>query len=222
MLLLKWYLSSWHYKTHGCKKPYNPIIGETFSCIVDTPESRVSYVAEQCNHHPPISAFYLENQKKQYCVNGYIWTKSHFTGNSAMGSMLGNIEVFQNSMKWYELVILSESSIIPSFQPLQEQVCFLVLFVCNWLTSWVSAVQRQVTVLRLNSMAKWVWGVWVIDSLCLEVITIEWLLRSLTMERWFIIFMAIGIPVSIWQIHRRSRNLSSSMSPSSLYSQRRS
>ena len=50
--------------------------------------------AEQCNHHPPISAFYLENQKKQYCVNGYIWTKSHFTGNSAMGSMLGKIEVF--------------------------------------------------------------------------------------------------------------------------------
>lgn len=94
MLLLKWYLSSWHYKTHGCKKPYNPIIGETFSCIVDTAESRVSYVAEQCNHHPPISAFYLENQKKQYCVNGYIWTKSHFTGNSAMGSMLGKIEVF--------------------------------------------------------------------------------------------------------------------------------
>ena len=104
MLILKWYLSSWHYKTHvgeamlgnaqGCKKPYNPIIGETFSCIVDTAESRVSYVAEQCGHHPPISGFYLENQKKGYCANGYIWTKSHFTGNSACGSMLGNIEVF--------------------------------------------------------------------------------------------------------------------------------
>lgn len=132
MLLLKWYLSSWHYKTHGCKKPYNPIIGETFSCIVDTPESRVSYVAEQCGHHPPISAFYLENQKKQYCVNGYIWTKSHFTGNSAMGSMLGNIEVFLP--KFDEVVGISshsESSITPLSLHLQEQVCFLVVFVCN-------------------------------------------------------------------------------------------
>ena len=83
MLILKWYLSSWHYKTHvgeamlgnaqGCKKPYNPIIGETFSCIVDTAESRVSYVAEQCGHHPPISGFYLENQKKGYCANGYMF-----------------------------------------------------------------------------------------------------------------------------------------------------
>ena len=62
--------------------------------MVDTAESRVSYVAEQCGHHPPISGFYLENQKKGYCANGYIWTKSHFTGNSACGSMLGNIEVF--------------------------------------------------------------------------------------------------------------------------------
>ena len=106
MCILKWYLSSWHYKTHvlllflpfltaqGCKKPYNPIIGETFSCIVDTGASRVSYVAEQVSHHPPVSAFYLENQRQGYCANGYIWTKSHFTGNSACGSMLGNIEVF--------------------------------------------------------------------------------------------------------------------------------
>lgn len=104
MLLVKWYLSSWHYKSHvlsfyflyhqGCKKPYNPIIGETFSCVVDTAESRTSYVAEQCSHHPPVSAFYLENQKKGYCANGYIWTKSHFTGNSAASAMVGNIEFF--------------------------------------------------------------------------------------------------------------------------------
>lgn len=94
MLLLKWYLSSWHYQIHGCKKPYNPIIGETFACVVDTGESRVSYIAEQCSHHPPISAFYLENQKKQYCVNGYIWTQSKFTGNCALSSMVGDIAIY--------------------------------------------------------------------------------------------------------------------------------
>ena len=94
MIILKWYLSSWHYKIHGCKKPFNPIIGETFSCVVDTPESRVSYIAEQCSHHPPVTAFYLENQKKQYCANGYIWTKSQFTGNSAVSSMLGDITIY--------------------------------------------------------------------------------------------------------------------------------
>ena len=109
MILIKWYLSSWHYKSYGCKKPYNPIIGETFSCIVDTAESRVSYVAEQCSHHPPVSAFYLENQKKGYCANGYIWTKSHFTGNSAASEMVGNIEFYLP--KFDEVY----TTIIPSF-----------------------------------------------------------------------------------------------------------
>ena len=26
--LLRWYLSGWHFKTLGVKKPYNPIVGE--------------------------------------------------------------------------------------------------------------------------------------------------------------------------------------------------
>ena len=142
MLILKWYLSSWHYKTHvsesmtcnmqGCKKPYNPIIGETFSCIVDTAESRVSYVAEQCGHHPPISGFYLENQKKSYCANGYIWTKSHFTGNSACGSMLGNIEIF---LPKFDEVVMAvhpvNRSTTPSFLPSLARVCSLARCVCS-------------------------------------------------------------------------------------------
>ena len=46
------------------KKPYNPIIGETFHCSWDLPSSsdqsngapensRVTFVAEQVSHHPP-------------------------------------------------------------------------------------------------------------------------------------------------------------------------
>ena len=141
MILLKWYLSSWHYKAHGCKKPYNPIIGETFSCVVDTAESRVSYIAEQCSHHPPVSAFYLENQKKQYCATGYVWTKSQFTGNSAVSNMVGRIDIhlpkFDEQVGWK--VITGKAlripcfiiSIRPSFPPLLVLDCLSELFACS-------------------------------------------------------------------------------------------
>lgn len=93
MTILKWYLSAWHYKTHGVKKPYNPIIGESYACICKTEKSEISYISEQTSHHPPISCFYLENQKQGYCVNGYVWTKSQFTGNSVLCGMVGECEV---------------------------------------------------------------------------------------------------------------------------------
>ncbi|KAK8808476.1 hypothetical protein WA158_008377 [Blastocystis sp. Blastoise] len=93
MNILKWYLSAWHYKAHGVKKPYNPIIGECYSCICKTKKSTISYIAEQVSHHPPVSAFYLENQTMGYCVEGYIWTKSQFTGNSALCGMVGECTI---------------------------------------------------------------------------------------------------------------------------------
>ena len=164
MTLLKWYLSSWHYKAHGCKKPYNPIIGETFSCVVDTAESRVSYVAEQCSHHPPVSAFYLENQKKQYCANGYVWTKSQFTGNSAMSSMVGRIDIHlpkfgeqvggKGTLVAATLTPLLTNSIQPSFPPLLVLDCLSELFACSWSISWHSSAPRPVIKLKLNSTAR--------------------------------------------------------------------
>ena len=107
--VLKWYLSSFHAgrKSSIAKKPYNPILGETFRCHwklgeedctgPTTPEhvalsnsgplpwcssDDLIFVAEQVSHHPPISAFYAEHVKKRVSVNAHIYTKSSFLGMS--------------------------------------------------------------------------------------------------------------------------------------------
>ena len=42
------FLSGWHYRTIGVKKPFNPIIGETFACYWKHADgSRSQYFAEQ-------------------------------------------------------------------------------------------------------------------------------------------------------------------------------
>lgn len=46
--VVKWYLSGFYKKPKGLKKPYNPILGETFRCYWKHPNgSRTYYVAEQ-------------------------------------------------------------------------------------------------------------------------------------------------------------------------------
>ncbi|XP_078354846.1 oxysterol-binding protein-related protein 9-like isoform X1 [Oculina patagonica] len=102
--VVRWYLSAFHAGRKGsvAKKPYNPILGETFRCFwvlpkcetsrtekcqADGPvpwasEDDVTFLAEQVSHHPPISAFYAENFSKQISFNAHIWTKSKFLGLS--------------------------------------------------------------------------------------------------------------------------------------------
>ena len=90
------------------KKPFNPVIGETFHCswpvssVVSTGSSgeqssaannsRLVYTAEQVSHHPPVTAFYFECPEKQVYLNASIYTKSKFMGMSIGVSMLGNCE----------------------------------------------------------------------------------------------------------------------------------
>jgi len=40
------------------KKPFNPILGETYEYITD----KHRYFAEQVSHHPPVTAFNLESE----------------------------------------------------------------------------------------------------------------------------------------------------------------
>ncbi len=83
-MIVKWYLSGFYKKPKGLKKPYNPILGETFRCYWFHPEteSRTFYIAEQVSHHPPVSAFYVTNRKDGFCIRGSILAKSKFYGNS--------------------------------------------------------------------------------------------------------------------------------------------
>lgn len=106
---VEYYLTSFHEGRKGAiaKKPYNPIIGETFHCswmVPRGPEAlqgeaeppaaapepyQVRFVAEQVSHHPPVSGFYAECPERQMCVNTHVWTKSKFMGMSIGVSMIG-------------------------------------------------------------------------------------------------------------------------------------
>eukprot|EP00123_Amoebidium_parasiticum_P009767 comp19697_c0_seq2/m.23411 comp19697_c0_seq2/g.23411 ORF comp19697_c0_seq2/g.23411 comp19697_c0_seq2/m.23411 type:complete len:291 (-) comp19697_c0_seq2:111-983(-) len=94
MRVVLWYMTAFHEGRKGnvAKKPYNPIIGETFRCQWRLEESglgTVVYIAEQVSHHPPVSAFYVENLTTQVSLNAHIWTKSKFLGTSIGVSMVG-------------------------------------------------------------------------------------------------------------------------------------
>lgn len=106
---VEYYLTSFHEGRKGAiaKKPYNPIIGETFHCSWKVPRKaeepsqgspepaasqdpyQVRFVAEQVSHHPPVSGFYAECQERRMCVNTHVWTKSKFMGMSIGVSMIG-------------------------------------------------------------------------------------------------------------------------------------
>lgn len=64
LIVIKWLLSTIQQETFY-KKPYNPVIGETHECWIDSPEyGRSNFVAEQVSHHPPISAVYITNTQQ--------------------------------------------------------------------------------------------------------------------------------------------------------------
>lgn len=85
----RWYLSGWHYKTTGVKKPFNPIIGETFACYWDHEDgTRSQYFAEQVLHRPPISAIYFENRAHNMVASAHVWTKSQFAAPQTTKSIL--------------------------------------------------------------------------------------------------------------------------------------
>ncbi|XP_029335919.1 oxysterol-binding protein-related protein 5 isoform X2 [Mus caroli] len=105
-LVLRWYLSGFYKKPKGIKKPYNPILGETFRCRWLHPQtnSHTFYIAEQVSHHPPVSAFYVSNRKDGFCMSGSITAKSKFYGilYGTMTMELGgkvNIECEKNNLQ---------------------------------------------------------------------------------------------------------------------------
>ncbi|KAK4293561.1 hypothetical protein Pmani_033750 [Petrolisthes manimaculis] len=90
--VVRWYLSGFYKKPKGLKKPYNPILGETFRCYWRHPNgSRTFYVAEQVSHHPPVSALYVTNRQEGFSVSATVLAKSKFYGNSTSAILDGNV-----------------------------------------------------------------------------------------------------------------------------------
>ena len=80
--------------SQGVKKPYNPIIGETFACAWKHKDSVSQYYAEQVSHRPPVSAMYFENRKANLVINAQVWTKSKFKApQTAVSILAGGADV---------------------------------------------------------------------------------------------------------------------------------
>ncbi|XP_039091388.1 oxysterol-binding protein-related protein 5 isoform X2 [Hyaena hyaena] len=107
-LVLRWYLSGFYKKPKGIKKPYNPILGETFRCRWPHPHTRshTFYIAEQVSHHPPVSAFHVSNRRDGFCISGSVTAKSRFYGNSLSALLDGKATLtFLNRAEDYTLTM---------------------------------------------------------------------------------------------------------------------
>ncbi|KAL4399867.1 Oxysterol-binding protein OBPa [Malassezia pachydermatis] len=92
--IMTYYMSGWHIKPKGVKKPYNPILGEFFRCSYTYPDGTVGvYIAEQVSHHPPISAYYYVSPQNNVLIYGDLRPKSKFLGNSAATLMGGTSHI---------------------------------------------------------------------------------------------------------------------------------
>lgn len=91
LLVLKWYLASWHIAPKAVKKPLNPVLGEVFTCYWDDLPSnnRAYYIAEQTSHHPPKSSYFYLIPEEKIRVDGVVIPKSRFLGNSSAAMMEG-------------------------------------------------------------------------------------------------------------------------------------
>ncbi|KAK3394446.1 hypothetical protein B0H63DRAFT_460927 [Podospora didyma] len=88
--VVKFYLSGWHIRPPGVKKPLNPILGEIFSCYWDFPDkTRAYYISEQTSHHPPKSSYFYMVPDHHIRVDGTLKPRSKFLGNSAASLMEG-------------------------------------------------------------------------------------------------------------------------------------
>ncbi|CAH8563735.1 unnamed protein product [Schistosoma guineensis] len=120
---VQWYLTTFHsgHLDTIAKKPYNPIIGETFHCSWIVPPDQLNsesclseinkdtckmstttknnynvpivirYCAEQVSHHPSVTAFQFSCPIKQMKLTGSLCTQSKFQGMSVCAAMLGKL-----------------------------------------------------------------------------------------------------------------------------------
>lgn len=88
--VVKFYMSGWHIKPPGVKKPLNPVLGETFTCWWTFPDNtRAYYISEQTSHHPPKSSYFYAAPEHHIRVDGCLKPRSKFLGNSAASLMEG-------------------------------------------------------------------------------------------------------------------------------------
>ena len=74
--LTAYYIGEYGQHLNRTRKPFNPLLGETFELV--SPDFK--FLAEQVSHHPPISAFHCESEQYEFWGNNSI--KTVFWGKS--------------------------------------------------------------------------------------------------------------------------------------------
>ncbi|CEJ95002.1 Putative Oxysterol-binding protein-like protein OBPalpha [[Torrubiella] hemipterigena] len=88
--VVKFYLSGWHIRPPGVKKPLNPILGEIYTCYWQLEDNkRAYYISEQTSHHPPKSSYFYLAPDHHIRIDGTLKPRSKFLGNSAASMMEG-------------------------------------------------------------------------------------------------------------------------------------
>ncbi|KAF7791578.1 hypothetical protein EIP86_002594 [Pleurotus ostreatoroseus] len=74
------------------KKPLNPVLGELFYGYWPdvNGRGRTELVVEQVSHHPPITAYHIENKAKGLVLNGHSAQKTSFSGGSIIVKQIGH------------------------------------------------------------------------------------------------------------------------------------
>lgn len=91
--IVKWLLSSGKLENLN-HKPYNPVLGEEHKARYDFEDGKkVFFLAEQVEHHPPVSAFHLISSNKKLSVEGNTNFSVTFNGNSVSVNMLGEMRI---------------------------------------------------------------------------------------------------------------------------------
>ncbi|ETV74361.1 hypothetical protein, variant [Aphanomyces astaci] len=74
----------------GQSKPFNPILGETYQSTF--PDGTSVYL-EHVQHHPPVSAYYVEGPLKLFTLSGQCEFEAHLAANTLVNAQTGTVKV---------------------------------------------------------------------------------------------------------------------------------
>ncbi|KZS95402.1 Oxysterol-binding protein [Sistotremastrum niveocremeum HHB9708] len=99
LLVLKWFIStlkgqysSRNEKMGSEKKPLNPVLGEVFFGTWPDRDGRgeTRLIVEQVSHHPPVTAYHIQNASKGVTLQGHSAQKTSFSGGSIVVKQIGH------------------------------------------------------------------------------------------------------------------------------------
>ncbi|KAG6914467.1 hypothetical protein DXG01_017088 [Tephrocybe rancida] len=98
LAVLKWFIGQYTSRNESMgseKKPLNPVLGELFYGSWPAPASNpaqgtTTLLVEQVSHHPPITAYVIENKSKGLRLSGHNAQKTSFSGGSIIVKQIGH------------------------------------------------------------------------------------------------------------------------------------